>query len=223
MKIYTRTLTAICLHLLSLSLLSCGGGGGSGDSPDSSENKAPETLLTDKPQTGNGESETPSTPTPDTPSTPEELTGCDVSIAAINDTAADCTYSVLFTCTAEAPGMPSGNITACTLSATTPEGASRDIQLSDTGSWFNTLPSANNLMRDLNFIYYGDSGTETVQIQIIINNMEVISRQNDAHGRLIALDAEIRSAEATIGINAMPGTLLPISIPSGTRVKITYH
>ncbi len=220
MKTSTRLLTTICLPILSLSLLSCGGGGGSGDSQDNSQDKAPETLLTDKPQPGSGESKATTT---DTSSTPEELSGCDVSIAAFDDTMADCTYAVHFTCTAETPGMVAGNITSCTLTVTTPEGATRNIQFSDTGSWYNGIPSTNNLMRDLNFMYYGDSGTENVQIQIIINSMEVISRQNDAQGRLIALDAEIRSAEALIGINAMPGTLFPINITSGTRVRITYH
>ena len=218
MKTYSRILTAICLPLVSFSLLSCGGGGGGGDSSDSSENKAPETLLTDKPQSGSGESEAPTT---GTQATPEELTSCDVSIAAFTDSVADCTYAVRFTCTAETPGMVSGNITSCTLTVTTPEGATRDIQLSDTGSWYNGIPSTNNNMRDLNFTYYSDSGTETIQIQIIINNMEVISRQNDAQGRILAMDAKISSAVASISFNTNQS--FPINIPSGTHVRITYH
>lgn len=216
MKTSSRLLTAICLPLLSLSLFSCGGGGGSSDSQDTSEDKAPETLFADKPQPGSGDgTNAQSYATP--------LTGCDVTIAAFDDTTADYTYIVRFTCTAEMPGVVSGNITACTLTVTTPEGNTRDIQASTIGNWYNGLPSANNLMRDLSFTYYGHSGADAIQLQIIINSMEVISRLNDAQGKLISLDAEIRSAEALIGINAMPGTLLPISIPSGTRVKITYH
>ena len=216
MKTYSRILTAICLPLLSLSLFSCGGGGGNGDSQDNSGNKAPKTLFADKPQTGSGEStNTQSYSTP--------LTGCDVTIAAFDDTTADYTYAVRFTCTAEKPGVVLGNITASTLTVTTPEGNTRDIQASTIGNWYNGLPSANNLMRDLSFTYYGTTGAETMQIQITINSMEVISRLNDAQGKLIALDAEIRSAEATIGINALPSSLTPINIPNGTRVRITYH
>lgn len=119
--------------------------------------------------------------------------------------------------------MVSGNITSCTLTITTPEGTTRDIQGTTLGNWYNGLPSTNNLMRDLSFTYYGTTGAETMQIQITINSMEVISRQNDAHGRIIALDAEVRSADALIGINAAPGSITPINIPAGTRVRITYH
>lgn len=219
MKTHSRILTSICLPILSFSLLCCGGGGGSGDSPEGSENKAPETLLTDKPQTGSGESEAPTT---GTPSTPEELTSCDVSIAAFTDSVTDRTYAVRFTCTAAAPGMVSGNITSCTLTVTSPEGTTRDIQLSDTGSWDNTVPSDGSLMRGLNFMYYGDTGTETVQIQIMIEEMKVNSRQNDGQGRLLALDAKISTfAEANIIFNTDQS--FPIIIPSGTHVRITYH
>lgn len=216
MKTHSRILTAICLSLLSLSLFSCGGGGGSSDSQDTSENKAPETLFADKPQPGSGDgTNTQSYSTP--------LTGCDVTIAAFDDTTADYTYIVSFTCTAEMPGIISGNITSCTLTITTPEGDTRDIQASAIGNWYNGLPSTNNLMRDLRFLYHGYPGADAIQLQIIINSMEVISRQNDAQGKLITLDAEIRSAEATIGLNAVPGSLTPINIPNGTRVRISYH